>query len=50
MAKMTVHHLIGIFLIIIGLLPFLRIGYGVLTQVVYALTIISGIVILVTKS
>jgi hypothetical protein len=40
---------IGIFLIIIGLLPFLGIGFGMLNTIVHILTIISGIMILVTK-
>lgn len=49
MAKRNIHTWIGVFLIIIGLLPFLNISYGVFNQVIYALTIVSGIIILVTK-
>jgi hypothetical protein len=49
MAKLGVHQIIGVFLIIIGLLPFLRIGFGVLTDAIHVLTVISGIVILLTK-
>ena len=48
MAK-DIHKYIGIFLIVIGILPFLRIPFGVLTEVVHALTIIAGIAILLTK-
>lgn len=49
MAKKDVHTYIGVFLIIIGILPFLGIGLGVLNQLVHVLTIASGIVILLTK-
>ncbi len=49
MTKIDIHKSIGIFLIIIGILPFLGIGLGVLNQLVHILTIISGIVILLTK-
>jgi len=44
-----VHKYIAVFLIIIGILPFLGIGFGMLNQVVNVLTIVSGIVILLTK-
>lgn len=44
-----VHKSIGIFLIIIGVLPFLGIGFGILATIVHVLTIIAGIVIIVTK-
>ena len=44
-----IHTYIAVFLIIIGILPFLGIGYGILSQVVHVLTIVSGIVILLTK-
>lgn len=47
--KFDVHKFIGIFLIIIGLLPFLGIGLGMLTTIVNVLTILSGVVILATK-
>ena len=43
------HKWIGIFLIIIGILPFLGIGTGIFTTLIHALTIISGIVIIATK-
>ena len=45
----NIHAYIGIFLIIIGLLPFLGIGFGVLSTIVHVLTVISGIVIILTK-
>jgi len=48
MAK-NIHTYIGIFLIVIGLLPFLGIGYGILSTIVHVLTIVSGIVIIATK-
>lgn len=44
-----IHKYIGVFLIIIGLLPFLSIGFGILTTIVHVLTIVSGVVILATK-
>ncbi|MGM5481072.1 MAG: hypothetical protein ACQESE_01535 [Nanobdellota archaeon] len=47
--KFDMHKFIGIFLIIIGMLPFLGIGFGMLVTIVNILTIVSGIVILVTK-
>ena len=47
--KFDVHKFIGIFLIIIGTLPFLGIGFGMLATIVNILTIISGVVILATK-
>lgn len=40
---------IGVFLIIIGILPFLGIGYGILNQLIHLLTIICGIIILVNR-
>lgn len=40
---------IGVFLIIIGVLPFLGIGLGVLSSVVHILTIISGVLILLNR-
>ncbi len=49
MARQDMHKYIGIFLIIIGVLPFLGMGYGILSNIVHVLTIISGIVILATK-
>lgn len=49
MGSSDIHKYIGIFLIIIGILPFLGIGLGVLTTIVHVLTIVSGIVILMTK-
>ncbi|MFH2028791.1 MAG: hypothetical protein ABIJ08_06645 [Nanoarchaeota archaeon] len=49
MPKKSIHVYIGIFLIIIGVLPFLGIGLGILTTIVHVLTILSGIVILLTK-
>jgi hypothetical protein len=45
----NIHKYIGIFLIIIGLLPFLGIGFGMLSTIVHVLTIVSGAVILITK-
>ena len=48
MAK-NIHTYIGIFLIVIGLLPFLGIGYGILSTIIHVLTIASGIVIIATK-
>lgn len=48
-AKFDVHQAIAIFLILIGVLPFLGIGFGLLTTIVHVLTIVSGIVILLTK-
>ena len=44
-----IHKFIAIFLIVIGTLPFLGIGTGVLTQAVHLLTIISGVILLLTK-
>lgn len=49
MAKKDIHTYIGVFLIIIGILPFLGFGYGFLSQIVHALTIAAGIVIILTK-
>jgi hypothetical protein len=49
MAKVDIHKWIGIFLIIIGIVPFLGIKLGILSNIVHILTIIAGIVILVTK-
>jgi hypothetical protein len=49
MANKNIHTYIGIFLIVIGLLPFLGIGFGLLTTIVHILTIVSGIVIILTK-
>lgn len=49
MVKKNIHTYIGIFLIVIGLLPFLGIGFGLLTTIVHILTIVSGIVIIATK-
>lgn len=49
MGKASIHKYIGIFLIIIGLLPFLGIGYGILATIVHVLTIVSGVVILATN-
>ena len=46
----NIHKYIGIFLIVIGILPFLGIGYGILSNIVHVLTIVSGILILATKS
>lgn len=45
----NIHKYIGIFLIVIGALPFLGIGFGMLTTIVHVLTIASGIAILLTK-
>ena len=45
----NIHRYIGIFLIVIGILPFLGIRLGVLSEIVHVLTIISGVVILATK-
>lgn len=47
--KKNIHTYIGVFLIMIGILPFLGIGYGILSTIVHLLTIVSGIVILLTK-
>lgn len=47
--KKNVHTYIGIFLIVIGILPFLNIGFGMLSDIVHVLTIVSGIVIIVSK-
>ena len=49
--KMTksIHTYIAIFLIIIGLLPFLGMGYGILSTIVHLLTIVCGVIIIVTK-
>ena len=47
--KFDVHKAIAIFLIIIGILPFLGIGFGLLTTIVNVLVIVSGITILLTK-
>jgi hypothetical protein len=47
--KLDIHKIIGIFLIVIGLIPFLGIKLGMISTIVYVLTIISGIVILATK-
>ena len=44
-----IHKYIAIFLIIIGVLPFLGIGFGMLTTIVHVLTIAAGIAILLTK-
>lgn len=48
MAK-NIHTYIAVFLIIIGILPFLGIGLGILSTIVHVLTIAAGIVILLTK-
>ena len=48
MAK-SIHTYIGVFLVVIGILPFLGVGYGFLSQLVHALTIVAGIVIILTK-
>ena len=45
----NIHTYIGVFLIIIGLLPFLGIGYGILSAIVHILTIICGIIIILIK-
>ena len=47
--KKNIHTWIGIFLIVIGALPFLNINYGLLSTIVHALTIISGVIILITR-
>ena len=47
--KFDVHKWIGIFLIIIGILPFLDISTGIFTTIIRALTIVCGIVILMTN-
>ena len=47
--KMDVHKTIAIFLIIIGILPFLGVSFGMLTRIINVLVIVSGIVILLTK-
>jgi len=47
--KKNIHTYIGIFLIIIGILPFLGIGYGILSNIVHVLTVVSGIMIILTK-
>jgi len=44
-----IHTYIGVFLIVIGILPFLGIGLGMLTTIVHILTIASGIAILLTR-
>ena len=44
----NIHKYTGIFLIVIGVLPFLGIGFGMLSNIVHILTIVSGIVILST--
>ena len=49
MARKDIHTYIGVFLIVIGILPFLGIGLGILSQIVHALTIVAGIVIILTK-
>lgn len=40
---------IGVFLIVIGLLPFLGIGFGMLNTIVHLLTIVCGIIILMNR-
>jgi len=49
MARKDIITYIGVFLIIIGILPFLGIGFGLLNTIVHVLTILSGILILVIK-
>ncbi|MBD3209249.1 hypothetical protein GF367_02430 [Candidatus Woesearchaeota archaeon] len=51
MAKKSfdVHKWIGIFLIIIGVLPFLGVSTGIFTTLIHALTIVAGVVIVATK-
>lgn len=50
MAKNDIHKYIAVFLIIIGILPFIGVGIsGIISNVVHILTIASGIVILLTK-
>ena len=49
MARKDIITYIGVFLIIIGILPFLGIGFGLLATIVHVLTILSGILILVIK-
>jgi hypothetical protein len=44
-----IHTYIGVFLIVIGLLPFLGINFGMLSTIVHVLTIASGIAILLTR-
>jgi hypothetical protein len=43
----NIQKIIGVFLIIIGVIPFLGITLGIFTQIIYAATIISGIIVLV---
>jgi len=47
--KVDIHKYIGVFLIVIGLLPFLGIGTGIFTTIVHLLTVVSGLVIILTK-
>ena len=49
MANKNIHTYIGVFLIIIGILPFLGIGLGILTTIVHVLTIAAGLTIILTK-
>ncbi len=49
MVKSNIHKYIAVFLIVIGILPFLGIGFGMLNSIVHALTIISGLIILITS-
>ena len=45
--KININLYMGIFLIIVGLLPFLGVSTGVLAKFINALVIVSGIIIVV---
>ncbi|MBN1175712.1 hypothetical protein JXA48_03635 [Candidatus Woesearchaeota archaeon] len=47
--KIDIHKWIGVFLIVIGVFPFLGIRLGIFTTVIHLLTIVSGVIILLTK-